>query len=213
YAGPIKIEGYPDSGDFLVGPLAAPGTYQVQIKEGDQTYTADFEIRKDPRIPTTQEDLQAQFELLLAIRNKLSETHNTIKTVRDIRRQVEEWERRAEGHDARETVVAASKPLKEKLTAIEGELFQAKAKDQVDMLDFPIQLNAKIAVLANVVASGDTAPTRQVQQVFEEFSARLGTQLQRLQEIIGTDLAAFNKLIQESGMPAVIPAAQEQEQK
>ena len=76
------------------------------------------------------------------------------------------------------------------------------------MLDFPIQLNAKIAVLANVVASGDTAPTRQARQVFEEFSTRLDTQLQRLQEIIETDVAAFNKLIQESGMPAVIPATQ-----
>ena len=191
YADPIKIEGYPDLEEFLVGPFAPPGTYRVQLKVGDQTFITGFQIHKDPRIATTQEELQAQFELLLTIRDKLSETHNTIKTVRDIRRQVEEWERRAEGHDAHETVVAASKPLKEKLTAIEGELFQAKAKDQVDMLDFPIQLNAKFAVLANVVASGDTEPTRQAHQVFEEFSARLGTQLQRLRELIETDVASF----------------------
>ena len=213
YADPIKIEGYPDSEEFLVGPLAPPGTYRVQLKVGDQTFITGFQIHKDPRIATTQEELQEQFELLLAIRDKLSETHNTIKTVRDIRRQVEEWEHRAEGHDAHDTLVAAGKPLKEKLTAIERELFQAKAKDQVDTLDFPIQLNAKIAVLANVVASGDTAPTRQAQQAFEEFSTRLGTQLQRLRELIETDVAAFNKLIQESGMPAVIPATQAQEQK
>src|SRR5207245_6441210 len=111
YADPSKIEGYPDSEEFLVGPLAPPGTYQVQLKVGDQTHTAEFQIHKDPRITTTQEDLQAQFELLLAIRDKLSETHNAIKTVRDIRRQVEEWERRARGQGAHENMVAAGQPL------------------------------------------------------------------------------------------------------
>lgn len=211
YADPVKIEGYKDSEDFLVGPPAPPGTYQVQLKVGDQTYSAEFQIKKDPQISSTQEDLQAQFELLLAIRDKVSEAHNTIKTVRDIRQQVEEWERRSKGQSAHETLVAAAKPLKEQLSVIEGALFHGKAKEQIDVLDFPIQLSAKLAVLPSVVGSGETAPTRQARQVFEDLSSRLGTIQQRLHSLIETDVAAFNKQVQESGMPAIIPPVQSQQ--
>jgi photosystem II stability/assembly factor-like uncharacterized protein len=211
YAEPVKIEGYKDSEDFLTGPLAPPGTYQVQLKVGEQTYSAQFQIDKEPGVPSSQEELQAQFELLLAIRDKVSEVHNTIKTIRDIRRQVEEWEHRAKEHAANETIGAAAKPLKEKLTTIEGALFHGKAKEQIDVLDFPVQLSAKIAVLASVVASGETAPTRQMRQVFDDLSARFGKVQQNLHELIETDVAAFNKLIQESGMPAVIPSTSTEE--
>ena len=106
-------------------------------------------------------------------------------------------------------MVAAGKQLKQKLSAIEEELFQVKAKDQLDLLDFPIKLSAKLLTLSGVVASADAAPTRQVQQVFQDLSAHLKVQLQLLHELIATDVAAFNKLIRESSVPAIIPAGQD----
>ena len=80
----------------LTGPLAPPGTYQVQLSVGGQTYTASFELRKDPRVAATQADFEAQFDLLLRIRDKLSETHDAINWLRSIRQQVEDWARRVE---------------------------------------------------------------------------------------------------------------------
>ena len=209
YPDPIKIEGYDLSVGALEGPLAPPGTYRVQLKVHDEVYTSAFQIHADPRIAATQEDLQARFELLLAIRDKVSETHSTINAVRAIRRQVEEWEQRTKGQPVHETVAAASKQLKQKLSAIEEELFQVKAKDQLDLLDFPIKLSARLVTLSGVVASADAAPTSQAQQVFEDLSARLDAHLQQLHELIDTDVAAFNKLIRDSSVPAIIPTGQD----
>ena len=209
YPDPTKIEGYEDTEGALEGPLAPPGTYQVQLKVGDQTYAAVFQIHKDPRIAATQEDLQAQFELLLAIRNKVSDAHAVINAVRDIRRQVEEWERRAKGRDAYESVTATGKQIKQKLSAIEEELFQARAKNQLDTMDFPIRLSAKLTELAGVVSSADAAPTRQAQRVFEELSARVDAQVQQLRELIATDVAAFDKLIRDAKVPTIVSAVQE----
>jgi hypothetical protein len=104
-------------------------------------------------------------------------------------------------------VPMTGKALKEKLSAIEGELFQVKAKDQLNMLDYPMRLAAKFVALSGVVASADAAPTRQARQVFEELSLYLAGQLQRLSELINTDVAAFNKLIREASVPAIVPAA------
>jgi hypothetical protein len=191
--------------------LAPPGTYQVQLKVGDQTPTAVFQIHKDPHIAATQEDLQAQFDLLLAIRDKISEAHSTINAIRDIRRQVEGWERNTKGHDVQEMVTTIGKQIKQKLVEIEEELFQVKAKDQLDVLDFPIKLSAKLIALAGVVASADAAPTRQAQQVFEELSARVDGLRQQLHKLIATDVAVFNKHISDASLPAIIPAASMQE--
>jgi hypothetical protein len=146
---------------------------------------------------------------LMAIRDRVSEVHNAISTIRNIRRQVEEWERRTKGQEVHKSVLASGKQLKEKLSAIEEELFQVKAKDQLDVLDFPMRLSAQIAALSGVVASADTAPTSQVKQVFEDLSARLAQQLDRLHELIDTDVAAFNKLIREAGVAAIIPSQQQ----
>jgi hypothetical protein len=191
----------------LTGPLAPPGTYQAQLSVGGQTYSAAFELRRDPRVSATQTDFEAQFSLLLRIRDKLSDTHDAINRLRSMRQQVEEWEQRVEGtsneQTAAEAIGKAATGIKEQLIAIEEELIQSRARVQQDQLNFPSRLNAKLSALTSVVASADGAPTQQSYDVFRELSTRIDQQLIRLQEVIEKDVTAFNELIRTSGIPAV----------
>jgi photosystem II stability/assembly factor-like uncharacterized protein len=203
YPKPADIEHYEGTDGEELGPLALPGTYSVQLTVGEHQYTAPFEIRMDPRLSVTQEQLQAQFTLLLAIRDKISATHSALKALHELRKQVEGWEQRAKEHEHYEALATLGKQIKQKLIAIEEALFQVKAKDQLDSLDFPVKLTAKLVSLSYGVASADAAPTRQSEQVFKELSARVDEQLQQLRDLLATDVATFNKLIQESNLPAV----------
>jgi photosystem II stability/assembly factor-like uncharacterized protein len=205
YPGPVKVDGYMGGDNVLVGPVVPPGTYQMRLTIGDQVYTESFEIQKDPRVAATQADLEAQCALLLLIRDKLTITHESINSIRDMRRQVEAWERRIQGQQEYERIAQTGKALKEKLSAIEEELIQVKAKVRQDTLNHPVKLNVKLASLTGVVAAADTAPTKQAYELFEDLSTRIQVQLQRLQELTDTDVMAFNTLIRESGMPAVMP--------
>jgi photosystem II stability/assembly factor-like uncharacterized protein len=207
YPDSAKIEGYVAGEDALAGPVAAPGRYQVRLQIGDQTYTQPFEVRKDPRISTSDKDLRAQFELLLAIRDCLSEVHDGINAIRSIRKQTEDWESRTRDHEVHDKVTAAARDLRDKLLAVEGELTQVNAKVRSDTMDHPIKLNARVAALASVVSSGEAAPTRQARQVFDDLSARVAAQLQRLREVIDSDVAAFNTVIREASIPAIVPVA------
>jgi hypothetical protein len=193
----------------LTGPLAPPGTYQVQLSVGGQTSAASFEVRKDPRVSATQADFDAQFGLLMRIRDKLSDTHDAINRLRRIRQRVEEWVRHAEGLSNNQSVAEAvqnmAKGLAEKLTAIEEELIQSRARVQQDQLNFPSRLNAKLSALTSVVASADGAPTQQAYEVFRDLSTRIDQQLIQLQEVIAKEVAAFNDLIRTSDIPAIIP--------
>jgi photosystem II stability/assembly factor-like uncharacterized protein len=207
YPDPKKVDGYVASEAVMAGPVTAPGTYHVQLTVADQTLTEAFEIQKDPRVPATQEDLDSQFKLLLKVRDKLSETHDAINTLRNIRQQVEDWERRTRERKDHEAVSSAARSLKEKLSPIEDELTQSRAKTRQDTMNFPAKLNGKLAWLAGVVASAQAAPTRQQYELYADLAGRIDVQIQRLQEIIDTDVAAFNGLMRESEMPAVIPIA------
>src|SRR5258706_2310338 len=205
YASPTRIEGDREAEEIMKGPLVPPGAYQVQLKSGDQIYTRSFAVLKDPRVTTSQEDLQQQFDLLQAIRAKISEVHEAVNTVRSIRRQADEWEQRTAGLDIHESLVTRGKSLKDKLSAIEEGLIQPRVKDQMDTLSEPMRLSAKLAALSGTVASADGPPTRQARLLFDDLSARVATLARQLHEIIDTDVATFNTQVHDASLPAIIP--------
>lgn len=192
----------------LVGPLAVPGTYRVRLKLPDGASSdARFEIRTDLRVPATQEDLQAQFDLLTQLRDKLTETHEAIDRIREMRRQVEDTAKRAQGSPAHRRLARAAEALRKHLTAIEEELVQFRAKSRQDTLHFPIKLNAKLGGLVGVVGAADAAPTRQSHAVFEALSRRVDAQLARLAQLASTEVKAFNALARQTALPAIVTAA------
>src|SRR5262249_3564239 len=93
-----KVPGDKGTEEMLTGPQVPPGRYQAVLQVGDVTLTSSIEVRKDPRVAATQEDLEAQHRLLLRIRDLLSETHDAINAMRDLRGQLVGWRRRIAGH-------------------------------------------------------------------------------------------------------------------
>ena len=174
YPSATRVPGDESTGNAVTGPLAPPGTYQVSITVGDQSQTQSFEILKDPRVETSQEDLQAQFDLLISLRDRISETHGSVNTIRSIRRQVEEWAKRVEGHSSAEVISVSADALKEKLLSIESELIQVDYTGMRDINNLPTKLNLRLAELMDVVAAADFAPPKQTYEVFEDFKGRFG---------------------------------------
>ena len=188
--------------------MAPPGSYQVRLSVGEQSQTQGFETVKDPRVEATQEDFDAQFELLIRIRDKLSETHDNINRLRSARSQVEEWAKRAEGTAAEEAVSTAADTLKEKLTEVEGALIQTEYKGARDRLHMPIKLNAKLAGLTPVVSTADFRPPQQTYDVFAHFSEVLDGQFGTLEKILDEDLDEFQNLLAELEVPSIVPRAE-----
>ncbi|HYY56551.1 MAG TPA: hypothetical protein VE842_04410 [Pyrinomonadaceae bacterium] len=186
------------------GPLVVPGTYQVRLTAGGKTLTESFEVRKDPRVAATQGDFVKQFELLVRIKDKLTETHNAIARIREVRRQVDDLVKRVRDQADGKPIVAAAEALNAKLSSVEQELYQTKNQSSQDPLNFPIRLNNKLAALAGVVASADAAPTDQSYVVYEEQVGLIDAQLGRLEQVMSADLAAFNRLVRERDIPAII---------
>ena len=205
YPGASKVPGDKTTAGVGRGPLAPPGTYGVRLTVGDLSQTREFEMVKDPRVDATQEDFDAQFDLLIKIRDKQSETHDNINRIRSARSQVEEWAKRAEGTAGEEPVRSAADALKEKLSEVEGALIQTEYKGARDRLHLPIKMNAKLAGLTPVVSSGDYAPPKQAHDVFAHFSEVLDGHFATLRSILDEDLDEFQNLLAELEVSAIVP--------
>ena len=194
---------YPDAhgikgGTYIVfgslrGPVAVPGQYQVRLTAGNQSLIQGFKIKKDPRLDTTQEDFQRQFDLLMAIRDRLSATDDAVNQIHRVRKQIG---RSVEQARQPAKLAAAASNLDGELDAVLEELVEPKFTGFDDqMLVFPLKLNARFAALESYVASGDYAPTDQEHAVFDELSEELDKSLAQLEHIMERDVPVFEKLV------------------
>ncbi len=185
-----------------VSPLAPPGTYLVRLEVNGQAQTESFDLLKDPRVAATQEDLEAQFNLLIRVRDRLSDAHGGVTRLRDVRTQVEDWEGRTRDSSGADLVAKAAQAVRDGLWPIEDQLISLSAP--TDMKVVPTRLSAKLVALSQVITSGDYAPTKGQYGVLDELSAELDGHLKRLQEVIDTDVAGFIETLSELGLPAVV---------
>ena len=187
------------------GPVAPPGAYKVRLDVGAASQTEAFEIRRNPQADATDEDLREQFDLLIRIRDKVSETYAAANRIASVREQVDAWVARAAGDSTKDAVTAAADELKGKLEAVDNEIVQRDTLGGVDRLSKPSKLDAKIREVAFVPASADYRPTKQAYEVFDDLSGRLDVQFQALQDILDNDLPKFVDIIHELEIPAINP--------
>ena len=184
------------------GPRVSPGKYTAKLTVDGQSQSQAFEVKKDPRLDTTPEDYAKQVSLSLQVRDKLSETNDAVIRIRELRKQLDEYARR----DSKK-VADAAKALSATLTAVEENLYQTKNRASEDPLNYPIKLNNKLAHVLGVVQSSDNAPTQQSYMVYEDLATQVNAELKKLNVLLTADLAAFNKLIRDENVPAVMAPA------
>ena len=204
YESATEVPKAPLWGGGTDGPQALPGVYQLRLTVLGKTYTAPLEIKPDPRLKITQEDLQKQFDLLLKIRAKVTETDETILQIRDVREQINAINKRMKSDPRAKLIADSAKALDAKMTPVEEALIQTKAKSSQDVLNFPVRLNNHLVALSGVVGSADSAPTAQSYEVFDMLSKAVDEQLAKWKAILSTDVAAYNALLKQQEVPAVM---------
>jgi photosystem II stability/assembly factor-like uncharacterized protein len=203
YEGATKVPKAPLWGGNTNGPTALPGTYQVKLTVLGKSYIAPLEITADPRLTATQADLAKQFDLLMKIRDSVTETDDAILQIRDLREQINTVNKHVGSGPQAKPIVDAGKSLDKKMTAIEEVLIQTKAKSSQDVLNFPVRLNNHFVALGGVVSSASTAPTQQSYEVFDMLAQQLNEQMTKWKEVLATDVPAYNNLVKQQEVPAL----------
>ena len=181
------------------GPAALPGSYEVRLTADGRTHTKPLTVKKHPLRTISDADLQEQFTLAMQIRDKVSEANNAVIQIRNIKRDVAE--RLGKSNDAR--LKSTGERLTQNLSAVEEEIYQVRNQSNQDPLNFPIKINNRLASLLRVVTTGEGKPIANAAPIFKDLSAELKVQTDRLQQVISTDLPAFNVEAERLGLGAL----------
>ena len=203
----LRHEGYTDFEGRIFwaagnnGPITAPGEYRVRLRVDGRAQERDFTVRIDPRLvdQVSIGDLQERFELAMDVRDRVSEANEAVLRVRDIKSSIDD---RVEGSENLE-LKSLGATVKDRLAAVEGEIYQVRNESNQDPLNFPIKLNNKLASLLGIIESAEARPTAQAYEVFDMLSGQLDTELQQLTLIIQQDLARLNELLRSLGMDPI----------
>jgi photosystem II stability/assembly factor-like uncharacterized protein len=206
---PIQAQGAvftPDVLGYVMPPALPPGEYRVRLTVGDVGQEAPFMIEKDPRVSTTQAEYQAQFELLIRIRDRVSAIHRTVARIYHLRDQFHERVKVLHSAPEAASVVERARAMIETLTAIENTLIQPnlnRSSGELDGTHFPDRIDGKLQALSYQVARSDHAPTQQAYGLWEMLDAQANEQFARFEEFCAREVAAFNSLSSERGLPTV----------
>jgi hypothetical protein len=187
----------------LGGPVAPPGSYTVRLIAGVDTLSRRFTIVKDPRVRTADAELVAQFRASLRVRDRITEVVEAATRIEDVQAQLDQRAAQSADQPFAKRVTGAATPLRLKFETLRDELYEVGCHVDECTLDQPIRLYNMLISLNAQLQQGDYGPTKQHGEVSEDLAAKLDAVLQRLQQLEDGDLAAFNKLLQELGLPAV----------
>ena len=128
-----------------------------------------------------------------------SEANSAVIRIRKIKDEVKD--RLTKSQDPQ--LKAAGERLTRNLSAVEEDIYQVKNQSGQDPLNFPIKTNNRLASLLGMTLRGEGKPTANIYPIFEDLKKELKAETDRLEEVIGADLAAFNTEAKRAGVEVI----------
>jgi len=197
---------YHDTPRYPLGATVLPGQYKLVLTVGGKSYTQPLNVRMDPRVKTSPEDLRRQFELDQKIAHALHQDYEALQQVRSLRSQLKSL--MGHGPDANNAKVSAitktAGDLEAKAAPIEGEaggygtryLSTAEGRSLA-------RLNIGFNAFVSALDTADAAPTTQQVAMFGELEKALQEQLSAWAQLKSKDIPELNKELKKAGLPSL----------
>jgi len=207
-------------------PTVAPGTYTLRLAAGDHEATGELQLVEDPRRDTTGASYAEQQALLERMRETIDALNDSVLRVRQVRQQVEAELARVkdlgpgddrESREARKAAVDGitedGEALVEDLTAWEESVVQTKTTNFQDIINYPNRFNAQLAYLFGVVDGSGPPVSAGAKERYQELRAEWLEHEAELDRLLGEEVDAFNDLVREHQVPAVVVPPTDDERK
>lgn len=182
---------YGDTSADPRGPLVVPGKYEVRLTANGQTYRQSLEVRLDPRVATTQDELQQEFQIDQKLASATSVTFEAHRRVSDLRAALTDRESKMANNDQATAALAAAKDLDGKAQTVEGGEGGRGFVPGKPKPSFAI-LNGEFGGLATLVDSADAAPTSAMKIAFDDYCGDLNAVLGQWNNLLSQDLVSLN---------------------
>lgn len=200
YPGYKTFPGMVFYGSPNLGPKAVPGKYKVRLTVNGQSQEQEFEILKDPRINTTLPELQAQFDFLTKVRDKVSDANQGVVDIRKIKDDLGSLKSKIGAEPQYNDLREAMKKFEDELNVHENNIHQTKNRSVQDPLNYGIKMNNRLAHLMVEQGGGDFAPTQQGEEVRQMLTKMVDDELGKLNATIDRNVERINTMAKEKGI-------------
>ena len=180
----------------------APGTYTVTLEVGGETQSRQLRVLKDPNSEGTEADIRAQLAMFSEIREDHAIAAGLVNRIEWVRRQLYDLNDLLEDR-GEDDVLKASDELDQRLIDVESNMVQLLNAGG-DGTRWAPKLIQELSYLAGQISSVDFRPadsSREVQVLLRERVLQLRTEVD---ELMRTDVAAFNRRLAERNLPPLI---------
>ena len=204
YDDPVQIPGAFYTGEGPKGPLALPGDYQVKLAVGGKSQAAPLHLAIDPRTKGAEPALQKQFTLSMQVNDRISQLHQAVNEIRDLKSQIQTLHKRFGDDQRLKPALDAADQLDHKMSEVEQRLVQVNMKGSEGNLAFPNMLNERFDTFSHTIDGGDAEPTKPQLDVFQMLSSQLEEQSKKWTQIKNEDVPKVADLIKQANLPALI---------
>jgi photosystem II stability/assembly factor-like uncharacterized protein len=205
---PIPDRGWrsaPDSPRMSI--VMPPGRYTVRLTVGEAELTRELTVLKDPNSTGSEADILAQMPVLESLYYAQDRGAKLINEIEWIRVQLDGLRDRLDDADweDRESILDPAGEIEDQLKEIENEFFDLRHTGTgQDGLRWKRLLNARIGYLARAINGSDDPPTDQQVALAEVLVAQVAELEGRFRALVADELAAFNSMLRERGVPNVL---------
>ncbi len=204
----LNAEGFrtlPAGGRLSV--LAPPGVYTVKLAAGGRELMQPLTILKDPNTTGSEADIAAQTKLMLEVSDAVTDVADAINRAERIRAQLMTLATTMNDDEAGKAVKSAAEALDKKIIAAEEPLHQMRQTGRgQDLLRYPGKLIDNLLFLASGLSISDFPPTTQQLEAWTEMAKETASRRAAMNEVLTKDVAAFNRLMIDRGVPHVLGA-------
>ena len=187
-----------------MAPVVPPGVYAVRLTVDGRSESTEVDVQRNPWITdVTAEDLVAQYEFGVRIRDQVDAANRAVIAIRGVKAELDE--RLEESDD--EGLGEVGERLRVAASEVEGEIYQVRNRSNQDPLNFPIKVNNRLANLLSMSERGDGRPGSGMYAVYEIMVERLGVLLDALDGVWSEELGEVNARLREMGMEEIVVGA------
>jgi photosystem II stability/assembly factor-like uncharacterized protein len=183
---------YGETAPDPTSPWVMPGTYKVKLTVNGRTYTQPLIVKIDPRVATSQQELQVQHDLSMDCYSSRLNIMNTLKEVRKTRSQLDSLITKTSG-----SLLSTLKDAHQLISTIEN----TPQGSQEPSLN---RLNGAFASCFNILHDSDAPPTTQIIKTVSEAKKDWTQVSEQWKDVTSTKIPALNEVLRREGLQTIV---------
>jgi photosystem II stability/assembly factor-like uncharacterized protein len=202
HTGPKPIPGLVTFGGSFAR-RALPGNYQVRVTAGGTVVTAPLAVLPDPRSSHPAASYAEQGTASAELQQMMADLLQGVRGLRAAKEQVTGLVARSEGRAEGAAIKVAGDSLAKRLADMDDALV-GKATNGQDIINYPTRFDTQVAGLLGLIDGAEPPLTAGQKARLADVRTEWTRLKAALDQLLGRDLDAFNALIREKGVPAVV---------